>query len=335
MSVTHKAGRRSLGLRLGALVLPALLAAGCATTGGTGTGTGTDPLPPSQSQPAPTPAPLDPSDRPILVPGQTIRLGMKSDQPGTGFMLHAKQFNGYDLVIANQLVTLAGLNSASVKPQPVGSKDRAPDLQNNQVDLVAATYSITAKRTMARPAGDGLDFVGPYATTYQGVLVRAEDKDRYRTLADLDYKQVCVWGETTSKTELDRPAYEKIRQLPLTDAGECVRALKDGVVDAVSTDRLILYGFAHSDPSVVVVPKIKIGDPNQYGVAMLRTPQHKKDCERLREALKQYLSGNDWDSDIRRSLPSLPEEDLVTARPKVSEVEALSCRERPGNAAGN
>ncbi|MFB7517699.1 transporter substrate-binding domain-containing protein [Streptomyces sp. NPDC056144] len=326
MSVTHKAGRRSLGLRLGALVLPALLAAGCATTGGTGT------APPTQSQPDPAPAPLDPSDRAILAEGQTIRLGMKSDQPGTGFMRHAKQFEGFDLVITSQLVTLVGLNSASVKPTAVGSADRIPDLQNKDLDLVAATFSITSKRTMARPAGDGLDFVGPYATTYQGILVRAEDKDRYRTLADLDYKQVCVWGDTTSKNELDKPAYEKIRKLPLTDAGECVQALKKGEVDAVSTDRLILFGFAHADPSVVVAPKIKLGDPNQYGIAMLRTPRHLKDCQRLREALKQYLSGNDWDRDFRDSFPSIAEEDLIRARPKASEVDALSCRERPGNA---
>ncbi|MEV5986156.1 hypothetical protein AB0L85_14175 [Streptomyces sp. NPDC052051] len=51
--------------------------------------------------------------------------------------------------------------------------------------------------------GDGLDFVGPYASTQQGILVRAEDAGRYTSLDSLAGKHVCVWRGTTSKTELE------------------------------------------------------------------------------------------------------------------------------------
>ncbi|GEB57724.1 transporter substrate-binding domain-containing protein [Streptomyces gardneri] len=297
------------GRLLGALAALAFLVTGC---------TSPDPKP----------------DASILVEGQKIRLGMKNDQPGTGFMRHAEEFEGFDLAVSRDLIGRVGLDPEAIEPQPLQSKNRAKALQKDRVDLVAATYSITAQRMrpMNDDNGDGLDFVGPYVSTPQGVLIRAADKGRYRNLTDFHGKQICVWPGTTSMNELKKPAYDKIGKTEATDAGECVKKLKENMVDAVSTDQLILYGFMAAEPTLAVVPTIEFGEINQYGIAMFRTPAHRKDCLKLRDALKKYVTGNDWDHDLENNLPSVPVAARNEARPTLDDIEAMSCREKPGNA---
>ncbi|MEU3749089.1 MULTISPECIES: transporter substrate-binding domain-containing protein [Streptomyces] len=269
----------------------------------------------------------------LLGAGKKIRVAAKGDQPGTGFEPHDGEFEGFDITVTQEVLGRLGIDAASIRFDGVLSKNRAKSLREGDFDLVVATYSITLQRTLpVEEGGEGLDFVGPYASTPQGVLVRAADKDRYRGLSDLDGRQVCVWKGTTSLTELSKPAYQLIRLREEKDAGYCVKALKAGEVDAVSTDQLILYGFMEAEPTLAVVPGIAFGVINDYGIAMHRTPAHRKECERLREALKKYVSGNDWDRDLANDLPRVPVAARNEAKPTTAEIDALSCRERPANA---
>ncbi|MEU3688081.1 transporter substrate-binding domain-containing protein [Streptomyces narbonensis] len=270
---------------------------------------------------------------PTLLGGKKIRVGTKGDQPGTGFEPHDGEFEGFDITVTKEVLGGLGIDPAAVLFDGVLSRRRPAALREGDFDLVVATYSITLQRTLpVEEGGEGLDFVGPYASTPQGVLVRAADKDRYRDLSDLDHRLVCVWKGTTSLTELSKPAYQLIRLRELTDAGSCVKALKAGDVDAVSTDQLILYGFMEAEPTLAVAPGIAFGMTNDYGIAMHRTPAHRKECERLKEALKKYVSGNDWDRDLANDLPRVPVAARNEAKPTTDEIDALSCRERPANA---
>ncbi|MGA5197435.1 transporter substrate-binding domain-containing protein [Streptomyces exfoliatus] len=269
----------------------------------------------------------------LIGEGKKVRVGAKSDQPGTSHEPHAGEFEGFDITVAREVLGGVGVDAESVRFDGVLSKNRAKDLRAGDFDLVTATYSITLQRTLpVEEGGEGLDFVGPYASTPQGVLVRADDKDSYRNLSDLDGKQICVWEGTTSLTELSKPAYQLIRLRVEKDAGYCVKALKAGDVDAVSTDQLILYGFMEAEPTLAVVPGIAFGVVNDYGIAMHRTPAHRKDCEKLREALKTYVAGNEWGRDFENNLPRVPVAARNEARPTATEIDAVSCRERPANA---
>ncbi|MEE1737157.1 transporter substrate-binding domain-containing protein [Streptomyces sp. BE147] len=256
------------------------------------------------------------------------RVGSKSDQPGTSYSPHDGEFNGLDITVVNALFRDLGYDSP--RPIPVQSKNRTRDLHDGDIHLVAATFSITPKRMQTEgKGGEGLDFVGPYASTQQGVLV-AESDTGIQELSDLDGKQVCVWKGTTSDTELSGKAYENIRLRRETDARTCVRALLDGHVSAVSTDQLILYGFMeHYRGRLKVVPEIKFGEPNDYGIAMLK--KHRKDCEKLRDALKHYVSGPDWDRDVENNLPQLPKSERDEAHPTEDEISSLSCVDEPKN----
>ncbi|MFE7624567.1 transporter substrate-binding domain-containing protein [Streptomyces sp. NPDC057509] len=255
-------------------------------------------------------------------------VGAKSDQPGTSFSPHDGEYNGFDISVVGTLMNMLGYDTPRFSG--VLSKNRAKLLHDDHVQLVAATYSITPSRMAPKDkGGDDLDFVGPYASTQQGFLIRKNDRS-IRTLADLDGKVVCVWKGTTSANELNKPAHDKIVKRTEEDASYCVKALKDKEVDAVSTDQLILYGFMQANPSLRVVPGIKFGEPNDYGIAMAKG--HRKDCVRLRDALTQYIrQATSWERDFQNSLPAVPKETRDEAKPTEDEIMALSCVDRPGD----
>lgn len=261
--------------------------------------------------------------------GEKVEVGAKSDQPGTSYSPHDGEFNGFDVTVAKEV--LAAVDVKSPDFEGVLSQNRARALQNGEVDLMAATYSITETRMAPKEDdGDNLDFVGPYASTKQGVLVRAEDAKRYRNLDDLQGKLVCVWKGTTSATELEKKDYDGIGTSELTDARDCVRELVAKKVDAISTDQLILYGFMDSDPRLKVAPGITFGAYNDYGIAMYKG--HREDCEKLKAALLEYVNGNDWDRDFQINLPKVPKADRDEAKPQEGEIESSSCRDKPGSA---
>lgn len=69
-------------------------------------------------------------------------------------------------------------------------------------------------------------------------------------------------------------------------------------VTAVSTDQLILYGFAHQDPSVEVADAT-VGSPNNYGIGI--TEGHKD----LAAKVMEYVTNSDWHQDFIASFPDL------------------------------
>ncbi|WP_241990012.1 MULTISPECIES: transporter substrate-binding domain-containing protein [unclassified Streptomyces] len=254
----------------------------------------------------------------------------KSDQPGTSYSPHDGEYNGFDISVVGNLMNMLGYETPRFSG--VLSKNRARLLHDGDVQLVAATYSITPSRMAPQDeGGDGLDFVGPYASTQQGFLIRDDDKS-IRKLADLNGRVVCVWKGTTSANELSKPSHDKIVLRTEEDASACVRALKDGKEDvaAVSTDQLILYGFEAANPTLRVVPGIKFGEPNDYGIAMAKG--HRKDCVRLRDALIEYVrQATAWERDFQNSLGAVPKETRDEAKPTEDEIMALSCVDRPGD----
>ncbi|MFD8692747.1 transporter substrate-binding domain-containing protein [Streptomyces sp. NPDC059651] len=268
------------------------------------------------------------SDPPSIL-GNDTEVGAKSDQPGTSFSPHDGEYNGFDIAVVGTLMNMLGYETPRFSG--VLSKNRAQLLHDGDVQLVAATYSITPTRMAPKEkGGDDLDFVGPYASTHQGFLVRANDRS-IRTLADLYGKVVCVWKGTTSANELSKAAYDKIVKRTEEDAGYCVNALKEKEVDAVSTDMLILYGFMQANPSLKVVPGIKFGEPNDYGIAMAKG--HRKDCVRLRDKLTEYVrQATSWERDFQNSLPAVPKAVRDEAKPAESDIQALSCVDEPGAA---
>ncbi|MCX5434752.1 transporter substrate-binding domain-containing protein (plasmid) [Streptomyces sp. NBC_00257] len=258
----------------------------------------------------------------------TLKIGVSTDQPGTSFSYRDGSFQGFDVTVIKDALKGVGVDQPTF--QGILPRDRVSVLQEGDVEMVASTFSITANRMkpQSKAGGEGgLDFVGPYASTHQGMLVRKGNIGKYEDLKDFNGKSVCVWEGTTSEDLLAKPAYKDIRLVTVANADECIKGMKESIFDAVSADRLILYGFAQEYPDLAVVEDLRIGPSKKYGIAMKKG--HREDCNKLKKVLLDYVNGKRWDRAFDENL-LLSSEVREESRPTTSEIKQQSCVDEPG-----
>jgi glutamate transport system substrate-binding protein len=189
-----------------------------------------------------------------------IRIGVKEDQPGLGFLDAATgERTGFDIQIANWMAASLGMAEDKIEFKAIPSANRESALANGDVDLYVGTYSITDKRKAL------VDFAGPYFITGQGLLV-AKDNTDIKTEKDLAGKKVCSATGSTPIQNI-KANFPEATPVEFDIYSKCVDALKSGSVDAVTTDQAILLGFASQDPDTLKV----VGEPftvEKYGVGL-------------------------------------------------------------------
>ncbi len=97
-------------------------------------------------------------------PGK-IRIGIKFDQPGLGFK-KSGTYVGFDVDVAKYIAKKLGYFEDEIIWKEAPSKQREAMIQNGDVDMILATYSITDERKKA------VSFAGPYFVAGQDLLVR-------------------------------------------------------------------------------------------------------------------------------------------------------------------
>ena len=172
-----------------------------------------------------------------------IVIGTKFDQPLFGLKALSGQPEGFDVEIAKLVATAIFGSNLSGKTEFVETPSavREQSIIDGKVDLVAATYTIndTRKQRVA--------FAGPYYVAGQSILVK-KDNTAITGLPSLAGKKVCtVTGSTPLKTLQERAPTADLSIL-FDTYSKCVEALKDGRVEAVSTDNVILLGFIKDNP---------------------------------------------------------------------------------------
>ncbi|MEK8170768.1 transporter substrate-binding domain-containing protein [Streptomyces sp. M19] len=95
-------------------------------------------------------------------------IGAKTDQPGLS-ELKDGQWLGFDVAFARKVAAHLGFTASQVRFKKVSSENREPALQNGDVDLVVASYSIDDARK------EKVAFAGPYYQAAQGMLMRKGD----------------------------------------------------------------------------------------------------------------------------------------------------------------
>ena len=131
-------------------------------------------------------------------------------------------------------------------------------LDNGSVQAVIATYSITPERDKK------IDFAGPYYSSGQAVLVRADD-ETITGVGDLAGVKVAVQSGSSSIAALQKAA-PKAQQKPFDDHNGCLSALKTKQVDAYVVDYSILLGAIQANDDIKIV-----GDPfteDPYGIGL-------------------------------------------------------------------
>ena len=142
----------------------------------------------------------------------------------------------------------------------VTSDTRESVLQNDTVDAVFATYSITDKRK------EVIDFAGPLFTTQQGILVAADNTD-INGLDDLAGKKVAVQSGSTGPTVLAEYAPEAEAQ-EFTKDDECRAALEQGRVDAYVVDMTLHMGNVVKNPGKYRIAGDAFGPEDKYGIGI-------------------------------------------------------------------
>ena len=180
-----------------------------------------------------------------------IIIGVKQNVPLIGLKNPiTNELQGFDIEIAKNLAkAIFGTDKGKIQWEDASvSANRIPFVKDGKVDLVIATFSITDARKQE------VDFAGPYYVAGQDILVYKIELPNIKSVDDLNGRKVCAQSASTSLATLKAKA-PKADVLELPGVAECVEALKDGRVDAVSTDDTLLAGFAEKFSSFALVGK--------------------------------------------------------------------------------
>ncbi|SNQ49062.1 ABC transporter substrate-binding protein [Frankia canadensis] len=190
-----------------------------------------------------------PSDSASFAPGTTmarlhdagkITIGTKFDQNYFGLKNLSGKPEGFDVEIAKIITDGLGIPRDHVNFVETVSANREPFIQQGRVDMVVATYTINDKRKKA------VDFAGPYFIAGQSIMV-AKNNTTITGKDSLAGKKVCSVSGSTPAENIRKVA--PAAQLVLFDGySKCADALKNGQVDAVTTDSVILLGIIDKDP---------------------------------------------------------------------------------------
>ena len=240
----------------------------------------------------------------------SITIGTKFDQPGFGLADLEGTPQGFDVEVAKIVAGALGIGDDGIEYVETPSSVREQVLEDGDVDLVAATYTINDERR------ERVTFAGPYYVAGQQLMVRADD-DRVsgpEDLSDPSLRVCSVQGSTPS--ENIREYLGSPDQLVLFDVYErCADALSTDQVDVVTTDNVILAGFvAESDGAFTLVGEQFTDEP--YGIGLPKGDV--EFCEFVNETLQAneeaYLAA--WESTAGQiegtETPELPEPDTCS-----------------------
>lgn len=191
-------------------------------------------------------------DRGRLIVGLDIGSNLLSFRdPITG------QITGFDVDIAGEVARDIFGTPAATEYRILSSAERITALQKSLVDIVVKTMTITCERRKL------VNFSTVYLDANQRIL--ASGDSAIVKPSDLSGKRVCVAKGTTSLGRIREIAPPPL-VVEVVNWADCLVALQQRQVDAVSTDDTILAGLVSQDPYLHIVgPNM---DSQPYGIGI-------------------------------------------------------------------
>ncbi|MET7937250.1 glutamate ABC transporter substrate-binding protein [Streptomyces sp. NPDC005322] len=213
-----------------------------------------------------------------------LTVGVKEDQPYLGEKDPATgRYSGFDIEIAKMMAASLGFKPSAIRFRTIASANRETALQNGQIDYYVGTYTINALRK--RQVG----FAGPYYMAGQALLVRTDENDIHGP-RDLAGKTVCSVAGSTPLQRIESD-YPKARAVAYDTYSVCVDNLLTFQVDAVTTDNVILLGYAAKAPEELKV----VGRPfskEPYGIGVPKRDDALRFA--LDDAIQTHERNGDW-----------------------------------------
>ncbi|MFC9834904.1 glutamate ABC transporter substrate-binding protein [Rhodococcus sp. NPDC127530] len=215
-----------------------------------------------------------------------LTVGIKYDQPGLGLRNPDGSFSGFDVEVAEYVGGKLGVAPENIEFKESPSAQRETLIQNGEVDYIVATYSITDARK------EKVDFAGPYFIAGQSLLVKSDNTDITGPDSLNGGKKLCsVTGSTPAQKVKD--TYAQDVQLQEFDTySACVEALRNGAVDAVTTDDIILAGYAAQYPGELKV----VGEPfteERYGIGLAKGDDETR--AKINDAIEAMIADGSWE----------------------------------------
>lgn len=222
-----------------------------------------------------------------------LTIGIADDEPGVSLKTDSG-YAGFDIDTANYVAGKLGVPTANIVWKPVDPGERVDALEKGEVDLVVATFSITPQREQQ------VSFAGPYFVAHQDLLIRRNDTS-ITSPETLDGKILCEASGTTSADYVKEHYAGKITVREVPTFSECVRDLANGDVDAVSTDDLILAGFA-TEPQYKGILKVvgKGFTDERYGIGVKKGNTDL--VAKVNAALQSYISDGSWKASLDKNV---------------------------------
>jgi polar amino acid transport system substrate-binding protein len=175
-----------------------------------------------------------------------------------------KTFAGFDIALANEIAKDMG---AELVVEDMVFDNLLGALNAGKIDMILAGYSPKPERKKT------LDFSELYYSTQQSLLVKKEDKDKYKAVTELKGVKVGVQRgsiqETIATTDFAGAEVTVLDQVP-----DLVLALNSNKVDAVLVEAPVATPFTRQYPSLAVSSmkientQLEKGEEDGYGVAV-------------------------------------------------------------------
>lgn len=222
--------------------------------------------------------------------GGKVVIGVKFDQPGLG-LKEGDTNTGFDVEVARYVADKLGYTEVEFKESP--SAQRETLIESEQVKMIFATYSITDARK------EKISFAGPYFLAGQDLLVAAGNTD-ITGPDSLAGKRLCSVTGSTSAQKL-KDLHPEIELQEYDTYSKCVEALAAGSIDAVTTDDVILAGFA---AQAAFAGKLQVvGAPfseERYGVGIKKGDTAL--CTAINEALAEMVTSGAWQEALDKTV---------------------------------
>jgi polar amino acid transport system substrate-binding protein len=197
------------------------------------------------------------------------------------------QIEGFEVDLLREIARALFGDPTRLDLRAVTTAQRVGLVQSGAVDLVADAFTINCARRRQ------VTFSAVYFQAAQRLLVPASSPAR--SLADLRGKRVCATVASTSLQRIEKDPSHPIA-VAVPQRTDCLVALQQGTVDAITADDAFLLGFRAQDPQTKLIGPSLEGEP--YGVAVNRA--HPDFVRFINGVLERIRRDGTWQRMYRR-----------------------------------
>lgn len=219
-----------------------------------------------------------------LAEAGTITIGTKFDQPLFGLRAPSGEPEGFDVEMGKLIAGKLGIAPDDIEWVETVSENRETYIEQGRVDLVIATYTINDERKQL------VDFAGPYFNAGQMIMVTA-DNDEVNGPEDLAGKSVCTARGSTPQQNMERE-FPDVTIEAAAAYGDCLEPLRNGQVDALTTDNVILSGYVDQNEGEFKL----VGDPfteEPYGIGLRLGDDDFRDF--INDVIEESFESGEWE----------------------------------------